>query len=75
MTLQECIERWHAARFACPAPIDGGTAALTPLGHAHVAGYRFVKALRQLPADERAETLAVFADELRSVISELATGA
>jgi hypothetical protein len=69
------FEQIHAIVGQQPQPIDGGTAVLTPLGHAHVAGYRFVKALRELPAAERAETLAVFAEELRSVIATLAAGA
>lgn len=61
------------AHYAQPAPIDAPTAGLTPKGHAAVAGFRFIKALRELAPEDRAATLAIFAGELRSVIADLAT--
>jgi len=60
---------------AVPAPLTDRAATLTPLGHAAVAGYRFVKALRALPAEQRAEALAMFTPEVRDVVADLAAGA
>jgi len=48
---------------------------LTPRGAAVAAGRRFVRDLRALPSDDRAEILAGFASDLRDVIAELAYGA
>ena len=70
MTLLEIITRHESAQPDQSAPI-----ALTPRGRAQVAGSRFARALRELDAQERAEALALFAPQLRSVIAELATGA
>ncbi len=73
MTFDDIAQR-VAAHYQ-PAPIAGPTAALTAKGHAAVAGYRFLRALRELDRQQRAEALAEFAPQLRDVIAELAVGA
>src|SRR4051794_14134936 len=50
------VSDFHAAE-AAPLPIEP-RAALTPLGHAEVAGLRFVRALAALEARERTIVLA-----------------
>jgi hypothetical protein len=74
LTFEQIAER-VAAHYQQPAPIDGPTAGLTQKGHAAVAGYRFVKALRELAPEDRAATLSLFAGELRDVIADLAAPA
>jgi len=69
MTLSEIIAA-HAARQT-PTSI-ARTAVLTPRGHASVAARRFLRALRELDPQARAEALGEFAPELRSVIRDLA---
>jgi hypothetical protein len=71
ITFEQIRER-VAAHYQQPAPIDAPTANLTPKGHATVAGYRFIKTLRQLAPEDRANVLGTFAPELRDVIAELA---
>jgi hypothetical protein len=61
------------ARVAAPQPIDARIA-LTPRGDACVAARRFLMVLRDLDATDRAEVLAMFGHQLRSVIASLATG-
>lgn len=71
ITFEQIAER-VAAHYQQPQPIDGPTAGLTPKGHAAVAGYRFIRALRELAPEDRAATLGLFASEIRDVIAELA---
>ena len=74
MTLFEIIDQYEAKHAPQPIRPTRGVA-LTPSGHALVSGARFIKALRALPAQERAEVLMTFATELRGVIAEIAYGA
>lgn len=74
ITFDEIRER-VAAHYGQPSPIDGPTATLSPKGHAAVAGYRFVRQLRELAPEDRAATLAMFAGDLRDVIADLAAPA
>jgi len=72
MTLAEIIAAHEAAHI--PVAISD-RAGLTDAGHAAVAARRFLKAIRALDPQERAEALAEFAPQLRNVIAELAAGA
>jgi hypothetical protein len=52
VTLQQCIDQYHAAWPAAPVT------ALTVLGDAVIAARRFALALRELPPEDREHLLA-----------------